>query len=101
MAPNTQTLVLDRITEKLEAQGLLVAIDFAYANTGTIRTFTEKLTLVSQMGFKFMDDYFQFERSTGVIASYRYGQVRERGTAAYVKSSIPEAINAVCDYLNS
>ena len=96
----TQSLILDRIAEKLEGQGLVVAIDFSYNNVGTIRTLTESLNLVSQLSFNFQDDRFEFKGQQRPIVSYAYGRVRQRGMAAYVMDSIPQAITTVCDYLN-
>lgn len=98
----TQSLILDRIEENVTSHGLIVAIDFAYANTGTIRSLTEKLNLVSELVFDFQSHRIEFKPGgrSEPVASYWYGEVRKPGQAAYVKSSIPELINAVCDWLN-
>ncbi|HOY80559.1 MAG TPA: hypothetical protein PLB92_00330 [Rhodoglobus sp.] len=100
MSVNTQSLILDRIESILISRGLVVAIDFTYANTGVIRALGKNLNLVSQVTFDFQVNRIEFKPSgQNPIATYWYGEARKPGQAPYVQSSISDLIKVVCDFL--
>lgn len=96
-----QTLILDRLTDRLTAAGATFTVDFKYANTGTVRVLDpDTLAAAAQLDFDFQDRRCSFDvdyRTT--IACHWYGQARTETQIPAVKSSPGEVVDTVVAYL--
>ena len=88
MASKSQGLILDAIEAKLTEQGLIVALDTVYANTGVIRSYRPDLTLIGQLDYSFSERKaaFHLPGSVNLYASVTYGRGREPGHIPAVRN---------------
>lgn len=97
---STQDLILDRITELVEAQGFTVTNDRQFANTGVLRSLDRlTLTQVASVPYNFQTGYVHFGSNPNYVAALWFNQPRRPGTAEWVCESIPELINTVVAHL--
>jgi hypothetical protein len=100
---NSQTLILDRIKEAVEADGkVLLVCDSQYANTGTLRSL-DKATLhqIAAVDYDFQQGYCHFGPSAARVAAHWYGRAAKEGEANWVCGSIPELVNSVVAHLTT
>lgn len=95
MTTSMQSLILDRITAAVAAHdGVLLAHDRHYANTGTLRTLdADTLASIAACTYDFQSHYVTFGPMDRRVASHWYDGAS--GTA----KSIPELIDQVTTHL--